>query len=139
MKKTFAGLIPPNSKTVLEVIGEDLNYINDSEIKGYFLRINPNCNYLVKNVEEVFNPSDMSKVSSNKPDVVVFSESSFVAISVKKLTAAIKEIAKYLKNDGMIIFTLENTSYANNITALLNGEPPTVKTTLTFKDLQKAF
>ena len=106
MKKNFAGLIPPNSKTVLEIIGEDLKYIDDAEIKGYFLRINPDCNYLVKNVEEVLNPSEMSKIASNKVDIVVFSESAFDAMSVKRLTATIKEAAKYLKNDGIILFTI---------------------------------
>ena len=138
MKKSFAGFIPPNSKIVLEVIGEDLNYTDRFEIKGYFLRINPDCNYLVKNVEEVFKPSEMSKLASGKADVVVFSESSFAAVSLKKLTATIKEAAKYLKNDGMMLFTLANVRHADNITALLNGEPPTVKTTLTFEDLQVA-
>ena len=138
MKKTFAGLIPPNSQTVLEVIGEDLDYTDSFEIKGSFLHINPDCDYLVKNVEEVFNSSEMSKITSDKVDVIVFSETAFTAMSVKRLVATIKEAAKYLKSDGMIIFTIANLSYAGNITALLNGEPPTVKTTLTFEDLQTA-
>ena len=138
MKKTFAGLLPPNSKNVLEVIGEDCNYIDNSEIKGYFLRINPNCNYTVKNTEEIFNPSGMSEFASKKADAVLFSESSFNAVSIKRLTAIIKKADTCLKSDGMMVFILPNVSYAENIAALLNGEPPAVKTTLTFEDLQTA-
>ncbi|MBR2180070.1 MAG: hypothetical protein IJ862_06735 [Selenomonadaceae bacterium] len=138
MKKTFARLIPPNSQTVLEVVGEDLNYINGSEVKNYFLHINPNCDYIVKNVEEIFDSTAMSEITANKVDVIIFSESSFDNVSIRKLTANIKRAANYLKSNGMMIFTLPNISYANNITALLNGEPPIVKTTLTFEDMLTA-
>ena len=138
MKKSFAGFIPPNSKNVLEIIGEDFSYNDETEIKGYFLHINPSCNYNVKNVEEIFEPSKMSGIPSDKVDVIVFSESAFDAVSIKRLTAIIEKAADYLKSDGMMIFTLGNVSYADNITALLRGEPPVVKTTLTFEDLQTA-
>ena len=138
MKKSFAGFIPPNSKNVMEVVGEDLNYTDSSEIKDYFIHINPNCSYTVKNVEEVFNPSEMSEVNVGKVDVILFSESSFDAASIKRLTATIKKAADYLKSNGMMMFLLPNISHADNITALLNGEPPIVKTTLTFEDLQTA-
>ena len=138
MKKSFAGFIPPNSKTVLEVIGEDLNYTDSSEIKGYFLHINPSCNYTVKNVEEVFDSAEMSEVDIGNIDVIVFSESSFDAVSIKSLSATIKKAADYLKSDGLMMFLLPNISHADNITALLNGKPPLVKTTLTFEDLQTA-
>ena len=137
MEKTFAGLIPPNSKTVIEIIGEDWNYIDDSEIKGCFLRINPDCNYIIKSMEPIFGAEEISKDFSGKADIIIFSESAFHALSLKRLTAAVEKALKYLKRDGMIMLTLENTSHASNITALLKGAPPTVKTTLTFEDLEK--
>ena len=83
MEKKFAGLIPPNAKTVLEIIDEDFIEVESSHIKEYFLRINPACNYTVENIENIFD-----SVSGNF-DVIFFNSSSFATLSVRKLTILI--------------------------------------------------
>ena len=132
MEKKFAGLIPPNAKTVLEIINEDFIGVESSNIKEYFLRINPTCNYTIENIENIFgNVSD-------KFDVIVFNSSAFATLSVRKLTILTDKVAEYLKDDGLMIFLLENVSYADNITSLLNGKSPKVKSILNLEDLQNA-
>ena len=132
MEKKFAGLIPPNAKTVLEIIDEDFTEVEDSHIKEYFLRINPACNYTVENIENIFD-----SVSGNF-DVIFFNSSSFATLSVRKLTILINKVAEYLKDSGVMIFLLEYVSYVDNITSLLNGKSPKVKSILNIEDLQSA-
>ena len=138
MKKKFAGLIPPNSKIVMEIIGDDAKYIDSAEIKEYLMRINPDCNYIVKRAEEIFAVPLAPNTTLEKADVLVLSESFFANLSAKRLTDTLTKISKYLKEDGMFLLILENVNCADNIMALLNGEPPAVKTTLTFAELKKA-
>ena len=129
MEKKFAALIPPNSKIVLELVGEDLNIANDSKLKEYFLRINPDCDYIV---------TDTLDIKSNQADVIVFDSSSFATLPLKKVTALINKATEHLKDEGVAIFLLENLSYADNIMALLNGDAPTVRATMIFEELSKA-
>ena len=132
MDKRFAGIIPPNAKTVLEIIDEDFINANDSHIKEYFLRINPNTDYKVENVDKI------SENVANTFDVILLNSSAFATLSTRKLIALIDKTAEYLKDDGLMIFILENLSHADNITALLNDQAPTVKAILRFEDLLKA-
>ena len=129
MEKQFAGLIPPNSKNVLEFIGEDLNVDEHSKIKEKFLLINPNCNYTISN---------KSDVKIKNADVVILSSSSFATLSKKNLISFINKSAKHLKDDGLMIFLLENMSYAENIAALLAGRKPPFNSNLTLEELQDA-
>ena len=91
MEKKFAALIPPNSKIVLELVGEDLNIANDSKLKEYFLRINPDCDYIV---------TDTLDIKSNQADVIVFDSSSFATLPLKKVTALINKATEHLKDEG---------------------------------------
>ena len=129
MNKKFARLIQPNSKSVLQFIGEDLDVNENFGVKENFLLINPNCKYTITN---------KSDFKSNKVDTILISSSAIGNLSIKKIISFINKAAKNLKDDGMIIFILENMSYAENIKAILNGEPLPFKVTLTFDDLKTA-
>ncbi len=128
MNKKFADLIPPNSKIVIEFIDEDSN-INDENVLGLkekFLQINPDCQYIISNNFDL---------NCDKADAILFDSPSFGALSIKRLTNLINKVSDYLKNDGQMIFILDNVSYADNITALINGEAPAVKATMTLDKL----
>ena len=99
MEKKFATLIPPNSKTVLEIVSEDLNIANDSKLKEYFLRINPDCNYIITNTLDI---------KSDLVDVIVFDSTSFATLPLKKVTELINRASDHLKDEGLAIFLLEN-------------------------------
>ena len=129
MEKKFATLIPPNSKTVLEIVSEDLNIANDSKLKEYFLRINPDCNYIITNTLDI---------KSDLVDVIVFDSTSFATLPLKKVTELINRASDHLKDEGLAIFLLENLSYVDNIMALLNGDAPTVRATMIFEELSTA-
>ena len=129
MEKKLAGLIPPSAKSVLEFVGEGINTANGSKLRDHFLLINPECSYTVSNSFDI---------KCDEVDVIVFSSSSFAALPLKKVTSFINDAIKYLKDDGLAIFLLENLSYADNIMALLDGKPPTVRATMVFNELQVA-
>ncbi|MBR1398167.1 MAG: glycosyltransferase [Selenomonadaceae bacterium] len=129
MEQDFAGLIAPNSKMVIEFISDEMPVSENTETKKRFLRINPNCNYIISNH---FN------VDAKQADTILFNSSIFATLTIKKLMTFIKKFMDKIKDTATVMFVLENLSYADNITALLNGQPPTVKATLTLNELQSA-
>ena len=129
MNNKIAGLIPPNSKTVLEIINNDFQTADKFVIKEQYFHINPNCNYEIKDVSEV--------LPLKKVDTILFETSSFVNLSENAIVSMINKNIDCLKDDGLAIFALENVAYIDNVMAILNEEPLTVKTNLTIRELNK--
>ena len=129
MEKKVATLIPPNARIVAEFIGEDSNSVDTTVTKTKYLQINPNCNYTVV---------DNFETKIEKADIILLRSSAYANLPASKVTKIIDKITDYLKDDGMMIIILENLAYADNIAAILRGEPPTVKALLTFGELRNA-
>lgn len=124
---TFENFIPARAKSVLELIGDAPPDFETSEEK--FLEIQPDCSYAVA--------EDWTKVTGSFDAILV--QSPLVGImSGKKLVAFIRKITKLLKENGTIIFTLDNIGHAENIQAILEGKPPKFRVTLTQNELQDA-
>ena len=124
---TFETFIPARAKSVLELVGDAPVDFETSEEK--FLEIQPECSYAVA--------EDWSKVTGTF-DTILVQSSVIGTLSGRRLIALIKKIAKHLKDDGTIIFTLDNIGHADNITAILEGKPLKYKVTLTQGELQDA-
>ena len=129
MNKQFANLIPPNARSIIEFVDEEIENLETTELKEKYLQINFDCDYKISNTFDI----DIDNV-----DVMIFNSESFGRMTVKKLSSLIKKISQHLKDDGLMLFVLENVSYAENITALIEGKPPTVKATMVFDELQEA-
>ena len=124
---TYETMIPPRSKTVLEVTGEVAEGFQDS--KSAYLLIQPECNYTVtKNLDDVEGTFDaillQSAVIGNLPK--------------DKLVETIKAAAAKLNKRGTLLFTLDNIAFAENVLAILQDQPPKFKVTLTRKELSAA-
>ena len=124
---TFETFIPARAKNVLELIGDAPTDFETSEEK--FLEIQPECKYTVTEnldgVKGIF-------------DTILIQSALIGTLSNKKLVALIKKIAMHLKNNGTMIFTLDNIGNADNLNAILEGKPPKFKVTLTRDELNDA-
>ena len=124
---TFETFIPARAKNVLELIGDAPTDFETSEEK--FLEIQPECKYTVAEnldgVKGIF-------------DTILIQSALIGTLSNKKLVALIKKIAMHLKNNGTMIFTLDNIGNADNLNAILEGKPPKFKVTLTRDELNDA-
>ena len=129
---TFENFIPPKAKNVLEVTGKVSEDFQTSEEK--FLQIQPECKYSV--AEKI---SDIDKSESNKKfDAIILQNNLIENFSQTELVDLIKKSAKKLNKRGTLIFTLNNISYAENISSLLEGQPLKFKTTLSKVELEQA-
>ena len=124
---TFESFIPPRSKSVLEVIGEQDENFQDS--KENFLAIQPECNYQVT--------KDFSDVEG-KFDTIIFQSAVIGNLRDAELVALIKNAGKNLNSRGTFIFTLDNIAFAENIMSILKGEPAKFKINLTHAELENA-
>ena len=124
---TYETFIPARAKNVLEVIGDAPTDFETSEEK--FLEIQPDCSYAV--TEDLTGVIDAF-------DVILLQSPFIGTLSSKKLVALIRRAAKLLKDDGTLIFTLDNIGHAENIAAILDGKPPKFRVTLTQSELQDA-
>lgn len=121
---TFENFIPPRSKKVWEITGEvEKNFLSSEE---NFLMIQPDCKYFV---------SKIFSETAEKFDTIILQNNLIGNLEKAELVELIKKVEKNLNPRGTIIFTLENLSFAENIMAILNGEPPKFKISLTFKEL----
>ena len=124
---TFEDFIPPRSKKVLEVIGEQDKDFQDS--KENFLAIQPDCNYTVtKNFSDV----------KEKFDTIIFQSAVIGNLKNSDLVALIKSAAKNLNPKGTLIFTLDNIAFVENVMAILKGEPTKFKINLTLGELENS-
>ncbi len=124
---TFETFIPARSRSVLELTGDAPDDFETSQEK--FLEIQPECEYTVA--------VELSKVKGTFDTILV--QSPFIGtLGNKLLVTLIKRIAKHLKPDGTLIFTLDNIGHADNINAILEGKPPKFRVTITQNELQEA-
>ena len=124
---TFENFIPARAKFVLELIGDAPPDFETSEEK--FLEIQPECSYTVA--------EDLSKVTGTFDAILI--QSPFVGtLSHKKIVALLKKVAKHIKSNGTLIFTLDNIGHADNVAAILEGKPPKFRVTITREELQDA-
>ena len=124
---TFETFIPARAKFVLELIGDAPPDFETTEEK--FLEIQPECSYTVA--------EDLSKVTGTFDAILI--QSPFVGtLSHKKLVALLRKVAKHIRDNGTLIFTLDNIGHADNIAALIEGKPPKFKVTITRDELQEA-
>lgn len=121
--------IPPCSKNVLELIDADSDSKFELDAKDNFLLINPLSNFDMQNELDV---------EGENFDAILLQSSIFGTMTPQKLTRTIKQLEPKLAKDGMLIFMLDNIGRADNINAILDGQPPTVRATLTFEQLINA-
>ena len=124
---TFENFIPPRSKKVLEVIGEVAEDFENS--KENFLAIQPACDYQV---------SETLPTTGDKFDAIILQSELIGKQENSELVELIKKSAEKLNPRGALIFTLDNVAFAENIMAILKGEPLKIKVSLTFKELETA-
>ena len=124
---TFETMIPPRSKTVLEITGEQAADFQSSEAN--YLLIQPNCKYTVS--------KDFSGIDG-KFDAVLIQSAVIGNLQKDELVALIKSAAEKLNKRGTLIFTLDNIAFADNVMAILQGQAPQFKITLTKKELSDA-
>ena len=124
---TFETFIPARAKAVLELIGDAPPDFETSEDK--FLEIQPDCSYTVA--------EDLTKVDGTF-DAILVQSPLIGTLSNKKLVALIRKISKHLKDNGSLIFTLDNVGHADNITAILEGKPLKYRVTNTRAELHDA-
>ena len=124
---TFETMIPPRSQTVLEITGEQAEDFQSSEAN--YLLIHPQCKYTVS--------KDFSGVDG-KFDAVLIQSAVIGNLPKNELVALIKSAAEKLNKRGTLIFTLDNIAFADNVMAILQGQAPQFKVTLTKKELSDA-
>ncbi len=124
---TFETMIPPRSKTVLEVTGEVAEDFQSS--KDAYLLIQPDCEYTVT---KSFDGVD------GKFDSILIQSSVIGTLPKDELVKLIKSAAAKLNERGTILFTLDNIAFADNIMAILQDQPPKFKVTLTKDELSDA-
>ncbi|MBQ6975680.1 MAG: glycosyltransferase [Selenomonadaceae bacterium] len=124
---TFESMIPPRSKTVLEVTGEVAEDFQTTE-ENYLL-IQPECKYTVtKNLND----------AEGNFDAILLQSELIGNIPKTELVALIKDAAKKLNPKGTLVFALDNIAFADNILAILQSQPPKFKVTLTKAELSDA-
>ena len=124
---TFEDFIPPRAKSVLEITGEVPADFEST--KEEFMEIQPTCKYTVS--------KDFFKLDE-KFDAILFQSAAIGNLENEKLLELIKNSAKLLNPNGRLIFTLDNIGYAENIQAILEGQPLKFKVTLSKVELEKA-
>ena len=129
MPSTAETFIPPNSKNVLELIDIDSDSEFELETKERFLLVNPKSHFTVNNDFDI---------KGNDYDTILLQSSAFGTMTSKKLVRTIKQVNEHLAPKGMIVFILDNVGRADNIEAILDGQAPTVRATLSFEDLVNA-
>lgn len=124
---TFEDFIPPRSKSVLEIVGQVAEDFQDS--KENFLAIQPECDYKIsKNLPE----------NENKFDAIILQSALIGNLEHVELVELIKKSCEKLNLRGSLIFTLENVAFAENVMAILKGEPLKIKVNLTLGELESA-
>ena len=124
---TFESMIPPRSKTVLEVTGE---VAEDFQIsKDAYLLVQPDCEYTVS---KSFDGID------GKFDAVLIQSPVVGTLNKDGLVEVLKTAAAKLNKSGTLLVTLDNIGFAENIMAILQDEPPKFKVTLTKTELSDA-
>lgn len=124
---TFENFIPPRSKSVLEIVGQVAEDFEDS--KENFLAIQPDCDYKI---------SETLPETENKFDAIILQNELIGNLEKSELVALIKKSAEKLNPRGTLIFTLDNIAFAENVMAILKGEPLKFKVSLTLKELESA-
>lgn len=124
---TFETMIPPRSETVLEITGEQAADFQSS--KDNYLLIQPKCNYTVA--------KDFSGIDG-KFDAVLIQSAVIGNMQKDELVTLIKSAAEKLNKRGTLIFTLDNIAFADNVMAILQGQAPKFKITLTKTELSDA-
>ena len=124
---TFETFIPPRAKNVMEVTGEVGEDFQDS--RENFLAIQPDCNYIV---EKNFTGGEKNF------DAIILQNNLLENLSHDELVKLIKKFSAKLEKRGTLIFTLNNISYAENVMAILQGQPLKFKTTLSKVELNQA-
>lgn len=114
---------------MLELIDADSDSKFELDAKDNFLLINPLSNFDMQNGFDV---------EGENFDAILLQSSIFGTMTPQKLTRTIKQLEPKLAKDGMLIFMLDNIGRADNINAILDGQPPTVRATLTFEQLINA-
>ena len=124
---TFETFIPPRAKKVLEVTGEVPKDFQTTEKN--FLEIQPTCKYFTA-----------KKFSDGKEkfDAIILQNNLTENLSHDELVSLIKKSAAKLEKRGILIFTLNNIAFAENVMAILEGKPPKFKTTLSRVELEQA-
>lgn len=124
---TYETFIPARAKAVLELTGEVPDDFETTEKK--FLEIQPQCKYTIA--------KDMTDVKGLF-DAILVQSPLIGTLTNEKIIALIKRISARLKLNGTMIFTLDNIGNADNIAAILEGDPPKFKVTLTRDELSDA-
>ena len=124
---TYETFIPARAKAVLELTGEVPDDFETTEKK--FLEIQPECKYTIA--------KDMTDVKGIF-DAILVQSPLIGTLTNEKIIALIKRISARLKLNGTMIFTLDNIGNADNIAAILEGNPPKFKVTLTRDELSDA-
>ena len=124
---TFESFIPPRAKNVVEVIGEQSADFQDS--KENFMAIQPACKYsVVKNFSEI----------KGKFDAIILQSALIGNLNHAELVALIKKSAKFLNKRGVLIFTLDNIAFVENIMSIIKGGAAKFKITLSAQELTDA-
>lgn len=124
---TFENFIPPRSKKVLEVTGAVAEDFQTTEEN--FLAVQPECKYTVaKNLEG----------NGGKFDAIILQSALIGNLNHDELVALIKKSAEKLNRRGVLICTLDNISFAENIMAILKNQPLKFKTILSKVELEQA-
>jgi len=124
---TFENFIPPRAKSVLELTGEVANDFETSEKN--FLEIQPECNYTVSKNLLSFD---------TKFDAILIQSAAIGNLENSELVNLIETAAAFLNKRGILIFTLDNIGYAENVMAILEGKPLKFKSTLSKVELEDA-
>ena len=124
---TFESFIPPRSKSVLEITGEVSKDFQTTEEN--FLAVQPDCKYKVaKNFSDI----------DGKFDTIILQSSLIGNLSHDELVELLKKSATKLNKRGVLILTLDNISFIENVMAILEGKPLKFKTTLSAVELEQA-
>ena len=123
---TLATFIPPRAKTVLELIGDEPE--RAPSVKHDFLAIQPDCAYSVA--------SDLTGVTDDF-DAMLVRTPLIGTLHSRKLVALLQQLGGRLKPGGQLILALDNIGHADNLTAILAGEPPLFRTLLTVRELER--
>lgn len=124
---TFENFIPPRSKNVLEITGEVSADFETTKEK--FLEIQPICNYTM---------SKNLPTTNKKFEVVLIQSAVIGTLPNTELVKFIKNAVKLLNSRGRLVFILDNMGYVENIMAILKGNPPKFKVTLSKVELEEA-
>ena len=121
-KMTVENFIPPRSKSVLEIGATE-------DSKENFLAMQPECDYKI---------SETLPTNENKFDTIILQNELIGNLEHGELVELIKKSAEKLNPRGTLIFTLDNVAFAENVMAILKGEPLKFKVSLTLKELEAA-